>query len=70
MFSQTRSRAGAIVRAAQQQGLADPRLDVQDCVEDLVAPFLYRRLVTQARITPAQVADLHARLLRRWLPRT
>ena len=68
IFSQTRSRAGAIVRAAQQQGLADTRLDVQDCVEDMVAPFLYRRLVTQTRITSAQVSDLHARLLDRWSP--
>jgi AcrR family transcriptional regulator len=68
MFSQTRSRAGAIVRAAQEQGLADPGLDVQDCVEDIVAPFLYRRLATQSRITARQVDALHAELLRRWSP--
>ena len=68
MFSQTRSRAGAIVRAAQEQGIADTRRDVQDCVEDMVAPFLYRRLVTQSRITARQVDDLHAELLRRWAP--
>lgn len=65
-FSQTRSRAGAIVRRAQAEGVIDGGLDVQLCVEDLVAPFLYRRLVTQARITPRQVDDLHARLLHRW----
>ncbi len=69
-FSQTRSRAGAIVRRAQADGVVDEALDVQQCVEDLVAPFLYRRLVTQARITPRQVADLHAALLRRWSPPT
>jgi len=65
-FSQTRSRAGAIVRRAQSSGLVNRRLDPQQCVEDVVAPFLYRRLVTQARITPRQVDDLHARLLARW----
>ena len=35
-------------------------------VEDLVAPFLYRRLVTQVRITRGQVDDLHTELLERW----
>jgi AcrR family transcriptional regulator len=65
-FSQTRSRAGAIVRTAQARGIIDPTRDVQQCVEDVVAPFLYRRLVTQSRITPRQVADLHATLLGRW----
>lgn len=65
-FSQTRSRAGAIVRRAQVDGVIDAGLDVQQCVEDLVAPFLYRRLVTQARITARQVDDLHARLLEQW----
>ena len=65
-FSQTRSRAGAIVRRAQADGMIDPSLDVQQCVEDMVAPFLYRRLVTQSRITPRQVDDLQATLLHRW----
>ncbi len=65
-FSQTRSRAGEIVRHAQKQGLIDPMRDVQQCVEDLVAPFLYRRLVTQVRITRSQVEALHTELLERW----
>lgn len=69
-FSQTRSRAGAIVRRAQADGVIDEGLDVQQCVEDLVAPFLYRRLVTQSRITPRQVDDLHATLLARWSPQS
>ena len=69
-FSQTRSRAGAIIRRGQADGVVDDGLDVQQCVEDLVAPFLYRRLVTQARITPRQVEDLHASLLRRWSPQS
>jgi AcrR family transcriptional regulator len=69
-FSQTRSRAGAIIRRGQADGVVDAGLDVQQCVEDLVAPFLYRRLVNQARITPRQVEDLHATLLRRWSPQS
>lgn len=67
-FSQTRSRAGSMLRRAQKEGLIDARLDIQQCVEDLVAPFLYRRVVTQNRITPRQVDELHARLLERWTP--
>ena len=65
-FSQTRSRAGAIIRRGQESGLIQPDLDVQQCVEDVVAPFLYRRLVTQARITPRQVDALSETLLARW----
>ena len=67
-FSQTRSRAGAIVRRGQETGIVAADLDVQQCVEDIVAPFLYRRLVSQGRITARQVDDLHALLLRRWSP--
>jgi hypothetical protein len=57
------------VRRGQQEGLIDAALDVQQCVEDVVAPFLYRRLVTQARITARQVDSLLSELLRRWSPR-
>jgi AcrR family transcriptional regulator len=67
-FSQTRSRAASIVRRAQKEGLIGANLDAQQCVEDLVAPFLYRRVVTQNRITPRQVDELHSRLLERWTP--
>lgn len=68
MFSQTRSRAGAIVRQGQRDGTIDPGRDVQQCVEDVVAPFLYRRLILQTRITSAHVDALHAALLTRWSP--
>jgi AcrR family transcriptional regulator len=68
-FSQTRSRAGALIRRAVEQGVIDAGLDVQQCVEDLVSPFLYRCLVTRTRITSGHVDDLHARLLQRWSPR-
>lgn len=66
VFSQTQSRAGAIVRQAQQAGLIDSSRAVQDCVEDMVAPFFYRRLVTQQRITSTQVHRLRDELLARW----
>lgn len=69
MFSQTRSRAGALVRQGQADGSIDPSLDVQQCVEDIVAPFLYRRLVLQRQITARQVDDLHRDLRQRWQPR-
>lgn len=65
-FAQSRSRAATIVRRAQRTGMIRPDRDVPACVEDIVAPFLYRRLVTRSRITPAQVKALHAELLARW----
>ncbi len=67
-FSQTRSRAGAIVRRGQVEGTIDAGRDVQRCVEDMVAPFLYRRLVRQVRITSRQVEALASELLDRWAP--
>jgi len=65
-FSQSRSRAGDIVRRAQAQGVISVDRDVHSCVEDMVAPFLYRRLVTQQRITSTQVHRLKEDLLARW----
>lgn len=67
-FSQTRSRAGLIVRRLQREKMIDPGLTVAQCVEDIVSPFLYRRLVTQQSISPAQVNRLHRLLLHRWNP--
>ncbi len=69
MFDQTRSRAGDIVRRGQREGYFDARLDDRQCVEDMVAPFLYRRLVKQSTISKAQVNELHATLLQRWAVR-
>lgn len=66
MFHQTRSRAGEIVRRGQREGHFDRELEVRQCVEDLVAPFLYRRLVRQDTITRSQVNALHSNLLARW----
>lgn len=68
MFSQTRSRAGAIIEAGKAAGLLDGDVDVRQGVEDVVAPFLYRRLVSQQAITPRMVTELHERLLAQWAP--
>ncbi len=65
-FSQSSSRAGEIVRRGQEAGIVGTDRDVQACVEDMVAPFLYRRLVTQQRITSTQVRQLCDDLLARW----
>jgi AcrR family transcriptional regulator len=65
-FSQTRSRAGSIVRKLQREGRIDTELSVAQCVEDIVAPFLYRRLITQQLISLNQVNQAHRLLLQRW----
>jgi hypothetical protein len=54
------------VRSARAAGLIDRERDAQQCVEDMVAPFLYRRLVTRQLITSAQVRRLAGELLERW----
>jgi AcrR family transcriptional regulator len=66
VFAQSSSRASDVVRSARAAGLIDPDRDAQQCVEDMVAPFLYRRLVTRQVITPAQVRRLAGELLERW----
>lgn len=66
VFSQTSSRAEGIVRRGQESGLIGADRDVEACVEDMVAPFLYRRLVRQQRITSTQVHRLRDDLLARW----
>jgi AcrR family transcriptional regulator len=66
VFAQSRSRASEVVRRAQDAGVIDPDREVTQCVEDLLAPFLYRRLVTRQRITPGQVQGLVDELISRW----
>ena len=46
--------------------MIDPDREVAQCVEDLLAPFLYRRLVTRQRITSGQVQALVDDLVARW----
>jgi hypothetical protein len=67
-FSQTRSRAAEIIRRGQAERVFSADLDVKQGVEDIVSPFLYRRLVTQAQISSRQVEQLHQRLIGAWSP--
>jgi AcrR family transcriptional regulator len=67
-FSQTRSRAAEIIRRGQEAGDFRDDLDLKQGVEEIVAPFLYRRLVTQAQISSRQVDQLHQRLIGAWSP--
>lgn len=66
VFGQSRSRASEVVERARDAGLIADGRDTQQCVEDMVAPFLYRRLVTKQRVTAAQVQTLRDDLLARW----
>ena len=66
VFAQSRSRASEVVRRAQAAAMVDPDREVAQCVEDLLAPFLYRRLVTRQRITSGQVQALVDDLVARW----
>ena len=62
-FDDTRSRAAGILRAGAASGQLRSELDVAAGVEDVVAPFLYRRLVLRRTITGRDVDSLHRRLM-------
>jgi AcrR family transcriptional regulator len=62
-FDDARSRAASILRAGVRSGRLRADLDVRAAVEDIVAPFLYRRLVLRRTITSREVEALHCRLL-------
>lgn len=66
-FADSRSRAAALLRAAREAGLLSGDVDVSQGVEDVVSPFLYRRLVLRRTIGERDVLALHARLLGQWL---
>lgn len=61
-FAGNRSRAASIVRAGRRAGVFRRDLDVSGAVEDVVSPFLYRRLVLRRNVTVREVRALHARL--------
>ena len=62
-FDQSRSRAMRLVQAGRAEGVFRNDLDVDHAVEDIVAPFVYRRLILRRRISEAEVRRLHRRLL-------
>lgn len=61
-FDDSRSRARAILSAGRRLGVFDARLNLDEAVEAIVAPFLYRRLVLRRTITDKEIRALHARL--------
>ncbi|MGY1616100.1 TetR/AcrR family transcriptional regulator [Geodermatophilus sp. SYSU D00691] len=66
VFDERSSRAAAILEAGVRSGRLRADLDRREALDAVVAPFLYRRLVEQQRIAPADVRRLHADLLRRF----
>lgn len=67
-FDQSRSLAMRIVRAGQAAGTFRRDLPVDQAVEDIVAPFFYRRVVQRRSISDAEVRRLHQRLMREFAP--
>ena len=63
IFDVSRSNARRILEAGQASGAFDPTLRLDDAVEAVVAPFLYRRLVLRRRITAREVRSLHRRIV-------
>lgn len=63
-FDQSRSRARRIVVAGRKAGAFRHDLEPDQAVEDIVAPFVYRRLIQRRRIGEDEVRRLHRRLLR------
>jgi AcrR family transcriptional regulator len=63
IFDVSRSKARRILEAGQASGAFDPTLRIEDAVEAVVAPFLYRRLVLRRRISAREVRSLHRRIV-------
>jgi AcrR family transcriptional regulator len=62
-FDDTRSRARAILQAGRATGVFDSSLSIDEAVEAVVAPFLYRRLVLRRIIREREIRALHRRLV-------
>lgn len=67
-FDQSRSLAMRIVRAGRSAGTFQRDLPIDQAVEDMVAPFFYRRVVLRQSISDAEVRRLHQRLLSQFAP--
>lgn len=63
-FADSRSRAAGLLTAGVGSGTLRADLDIGQGVEDLVAPFLYRRLILHRTITERDIQTLHHRLMR------
>lgn len=66
VFDEGSSRAAMILRAGVRAGRLRADLDLRAALDAVVAPFLYRRLVEQRTITPADVRRVHADVLGRF----
>jgi AcrR family transcriptional regulator len=62
-FADSRSRAAGLLAAGVGSGALRADLDIGQGVEDLVAPFLYRRLILHRTITKRDIQTLHHRLM-------
>lgn len=62
-FDDTRSRARDILVAGRASGAFSSRLSLDEAIEAVVTPFLYRRLVLRRIIREREIRQLHARLI-------
>lgn len=67
-FDPSRSLAMRIVRTGRDAGTFRSDLPVDQAVEDIVAPFFYRRVVQRRSISDAEVRRLYDRLMRQFAP--
>lgn len=66
LFDERSSRAAAIVEAGVGAGRLRPDLDRRQVMDAIVAPFLYRRVVEQQRISRTDVRRLRDDVLARF----
>ena len=62
-FDDTRSRAKSILLAGRAAGVFSSALSIEEAVEAVVTPFLYRRLVLRRIISEREIRALHTRLI-------
>ena len=61
-FDDTRSRARTILLAGRAAGVFSSLLPIEEAIEAVVTPFLYRRLVLRRIISEREIRALHTRL--------
>lgn len=66
LFDERSSRAAAVIDAGVAAGGLRPDLDRRQAMDAIVAPFLYRRIVEQQRISRADVRRLRDDVLARF----
>lgn len=66
LFDERSSRAAAVIDAGVAAGALRPDLDRRQALDAIVAPFLYRRIVEQQRISRSDVRRLRDDVLARF----